>query len=126
MSFVYNPFTLKLDKVTSSSSSSLWDSISSTATASSTTVVDSIIDGNFKTAKYIASIFNVANNSFKTLEIDILNEGGAYKETVFSRLRSGNSDIEISTVQNAGSMDLTIVNNESFDLTFSAGRLIRN
>ena len=126
MSYVFNPFTINLDRVNPNSGGSIWDSISSTALASSTTVVDSVADANFKTLKYIVSIFNVANNSFKTLEIDILNEGGAYKETVFSRLRSGSSDIEISTVQNAGAMDLTIVNNEPFDLTFSAGRLIRN
>jgi hypothetical protein len=128
MSFVFNPFTINLDRVNPSSGgpSSIWDSITANISASSTGVIDTVGNGSFKSLKYIVSVFNGANNSFKTLEIDILNEGSTYKETVFGRLRSGSSDIEVTTVNNAGSMELRLTNNESFDLTVSAGRLVLN
>jgi len=125
MSWRFNPFTGQLDKVvTGGAGSSVWDTISSSVTASSTGVVDSVANGMFQSLKYIITVFNDANTAYRTFELNVLNNNGSYKDTVSHRLQAGGLSLNVNTVNNAGTLELQITNNELYDVQVEIGRLV--
>lgn len=123
MSLRYNPFTGNLDLI-GSGQAPVWDKVSSSAIGSSTSVVDSIPNTDFRSLKYIVTVFNDANTAYKSFELNVLNDSGSYLETRSHRLRAGDLNMAIGTVNNAGTFELQITNNESFDVQVEIGRLV--
>jgi hypothetical protein len=120
MSWTYNPFTGKLDK----KNKSLWEKLSSTVDAASTGVVDAVENGSFESLKYIVTVFNQANTAYRSFEFNVLNNNGAYKETVSHRLNGGNLSVRIDSVNNSGSCELQITNNESYEVNVELAKLV--
>lgn len=125
MSFVYNPFTGNLDDIGAGGSGapSPWLRFGSSVTQSSTGVVDSVANTSFQALKYIISVFNEANTSYQSFEYNVLNNNGSYKETRSHRLNAG-INIRVNTNNNAGTFELQIQNNETFDVQVEIGRLV--
>ena len=116
----FNPFTGTLDYT---GGGGAWEKASSTVTASSTGVIDTVANTAFESLKYIISIFNSANTSYRSLEISILNANGGYKETRNARLQDNGPNVAINTINNAGNLELQVVNNESYDIQVTIGKI---
>ena len=121
MGFRYNPFTGKLDRI---SSEGLWDSLSDSVNASSTKAIDTIANTSFKSLKYIIAIFNEANNAYNTFELTVLNENGSYRESLSNKIKTSGFNLRVNTVNNAGNFELQIENNESFPATIELAKLV--
>lgn len=102
---------------------SVWKKITTNANASSSTIVDQVAITDFSTIKYIIDIQDTINNKTRSMEMIINNENGSIKESVFGRIGSG-IDFSISPVNNSGTMELTITNNEVNGLSVSLARLV--
>jgi hypothetical protein len=123
MGWQYNPFTGELDRVgLSAAGSSPWNLINATALASSTTTIDTVSNANFESIKYHVVSYNSVESRFKTFEINILNNNGSYRESISHKI--GSFSFDVNTVNNAGSLELQIVNPNAFEITFKLGRLI--
>ena len=124
MSFQYNPLTGRLDIVgAGGSSTTIWERVSDTVSSSSTETVDSVANASFQSLKYIVTAFNDANTTYGSFEFNVLNNNGSYLDTVSHRLRSG-LNIAVNSVNNAGTFELQITNNESFDLNIELAKLV--
>lgn len=126
MSFIYNPFTGNLDFVCQSGADSAWDRVSSTVNSTSSLVVDSVSNALFQSIKFHVAIFNQANTSYRSFELNVLNNNGNYKETKSNKITGNGPNISISVVNNAGTLELQVTNNESYNLNVEIGRLILN
>lgn len=123
MSFDYNPFTGNLDSIgPGGGATSPWQTIGFVAPGSSTSVVDSLANNSFQTIKYIIGFFNESLDSYKTVELSVLNNDGNYLESRSNRLGAG-LDARIVTNNNAGTFELQIQNNETFDVSVTLARL---
>lgn len=121
MSIKFNPFTGNLDLV--GGSDTTWSKLSNTIPSSSVSVVDSISNNDFESLKYIVTIFNKANSAYRSFEFSILNNNGSYKDVLSHKIKSGAS-VSVDTNNNAGTLELKITNNESFDLQVELAKLI--
>jgi len=101
---------------------SVWKKINTNANASTTTIVDQVAITDFSTLEYTISIENTVNNKVRSMKLLINNENGSLKETVFGRIGVG-IDFSISSVNNSGTMELTITNNEVNGLAVNMARL---
>ena len=101
---------------------SVWKKINTNANASTTTIVDQVAMSDFGTIEYTISIEDTVNNKTRSMKIMINNENGSLKETVLGRIGTG-IDFSISPIVNAGTMELTIVNNEVNGLAVNMARL---
>jgi len=120
MTWGFNPFTGQLDKV----GSSPWIEVSDSIPASSSKTVDSILNSSFESIKYLFTAFNSTNSAYESLEINVLNNGGSYKETISGKLKAGGLNIDIDTNNNSGTFELIITNNESFEVQARLARLL--
>lgn len=102
---------------------SVWKKITTNANASTSTIVDQIAITDFSTIKYIIDIEDTVNNKTRSMEMVINNENGSLTESVFARIGEG-IDFSISPVNNSGTMELTITNNEVNGLAVNLARLV--
>lgn len=102
---------------------SIWVKITTNADASTSTIIDQVDVSQFSTLKYVIDVQDTVNNKTKSMEMIINNENGSLKESVFGRIGNG-IDFSINTVNNSGTMELTITNNEAIGLSVSAAKLI--
>lgn len=101
---------------------SVWRKINTNANASTSTIVDQVAITDFSTLEYTISIEDTVNNKTRSMKLLINNENGSLKESVFSRIGTG-IDFSLSTVNNSGTMELTITNNEVNGLAVNMARL---
>tara|TARA_R110002012_G_scaffold168596_1_gene332131 strand:- start:139 stop:603 length:465 start_codon:yes stop_codon:yes gene_type:complete len=101
---------------------SVWKKINTNANASSTTIVDQISITDFSTLEYTISIEDTVNNKTRSMKMMINNQNGSLKENVFGKI-GGGIDFSISSVNNLGTMELTITNNEANGLAVNMARL---
>ena len=103
---------------------SLWKDVNDTVPASSTKVVDSIPVANFVNLDYKCTVFNQPNSVTKAFDLKVIYDGSILKDVLFGKVGSIiNYDINVNL--NAGNMEISITNNESYDLDVSLGRLIQ-
>jgi len=126
MSWNYNPFTGQLDKVGTGGPGSVspWVTVSDTVVATSTGAVDSIANASFYALKYIITIYNDANTAYRTFEYNVLNNNGSYKDTLNHNLKAGGLSVDVDSVNNAGTFELQITNNESYDVNIELAKLV--
>lgn len=117
MSFLFNPLTGELDAVNPT-----WSVIPNNAGASSTTILDQINISNFIVAKYIVAIRDDTNNNTVSFELTVNNNNGTLKDSISSRLGSG-INYAISADNNAGTMEINLINNETNIVTVNMARL---
>lgn len=101
---------------------SIWRRINTNADPSTTTIVDQVAITDFTTLEYSISIEDSTNNKVRSMKMVINNENGSLKDTVFARIGRG-IDFSISAVNNSGTMELTITNNEVNGLAVNMARL---
>lgn len=102
---------------------SIWSKINSTVSSSSSNNIDVVSLSNFKTAKYIVTVYNEVEGVNRSFEVLIINEGGALSDQLYTRIGSL-IDIEINVNLSAGNMELEIVNNEAYGLNITAAKLL--
>lgn len=102
---------------------SVWRRLNTNANALSSTIIDQVAINDFSTIKYILSIEDTVNNKTRSMEIIINNENGSLTDSVPVRIGSG-IDFSISSVNNSGTMELTITNNEANGLAITAAKLV--
>lgn len=101
---------------------SVWKKINTNANASTTTIIDQVPLSSFSTLEYTLSIEDTIGNKTRSMKMLINNENGSLSETVFARIGVG-IDFSISPINNAGTMELTIINNETNGLAVNMARL---
>lgn len=101
---------------------SLWKDVTDTVPASSTKVVDTVPVASFVNLDYKCTVFSQANSVTKAFDLKVIYDGSALKDILFGKVGSIiNYDINVNL--NAGNMEISITNNELFDLDVSLGRL---
>jgi len=120
MTYRFNPFTGKLDRVDRSP----WVNVSDSIAATSSKTVDTFASSAFESLKYMITVFNTDNTDYKTLELSVLNNNGNYKESVSGRLRGGPLSIDVDTNNNAGTFELVITNNNTYEVEVRLSRLL--
>jgi hypothetical protein len=125
--FLFNPFTGTLDRVVraGTSGSSEWSRLTGVVSASSTVVVDTVSLADLIGGKYIIAISNDTETNGKMVEMNVLNLTSQLYDNVFSRL-DGNIDIEISANINGSNMEISIKNNEVFDVNYNVLKTLFN
>lgn len=101
---------------------SVWKKINTNANASTTTIVDQVAVTDFGTLEYTISIEDTVNNKTRSMKMMINNENGSLKDTILGRIGTG-IDFSIEPVNNAGTMELRITNNEVNGLSVNMARL---
>lgn len=122
MAFKFNPFTGTFDIVNNAASSSVWETLSGTANASSTLVFDTIDLTSFNHLEYIINYEDPSNNR-KSVSITVVNNNGTIKDTVSRRL-GANLNIDVVTNINGGDFELQFINNEAFAIDVSTAKLL--
>lgn len=112
-----------INNITNITNLGLWTEINDVVNDSSSKVIDTIALTNFHTAKYTFSVYNDAESKNKTFELTVVREGTALKDKVSAKMGS-NINMGIGANVNAGNMELTLFNNEIYNLTVSAARLV--
>ena len=102
----------------------VWTKFSDTVNLSSSKVIDSITLGDFNAVKYIITLYNTNEGKSRNFEITVVNSGGTLKDVVTNKLGS-NFNYSVTATVNAGKMDLTLFNNENFNLEVNVGRLLQ-
>lgn len=120
MRWQFNPFTGNLDRV----GKSIWEKLSNTVSATSTGVIDTVDNGSFQSLKYIVTVYNQANTAYRSFEFSVLNNNGSYKETLSNRLQSGGLNIDVDSVNNGGTYEFQITNNESYEVSVELAKLV--
>ena len=102
---------------------SIWEGVEDIVNASSSKIIDSIPFATFKAARHIITIYNKANNVYKTFDVASSKKGGDVRDSVYNKV-GGSIDYQINVNLNAGNVEFEIVNNESFNLNVSIGKLV--
>jgi len=103
-----------------------WRKLTKPLPATTTTVVDTEPETNFKGMKYIVTLSSETNSLYRKLDIDMVKSSTDVTHSISNKVFSGSMDIEISATINAGNLELTIVNNESFSLDLTLAKLRQN
>lgn len=120
----YNPFTGKLDLIGAGAGSvSPWVRSGSSVAGSGTSVVDSVDNSLFKALKYFITVFNDAELAYESFELSVLNNNGSYRETRSNRILDNRADVGFSSNNNAGTFELAVTNNETFNVQVELARL---
>jgi len=112
-----------INNITNITNLGLWTEINDVVSGSSSKVVDSIALGDFHTVKYKFSVYNDTESKTKTFEMTVNKEGTALKDSISNRLGSS-FNMALTANVNSGNMELTLFNNEAYNLTVSAAKLV--
>jgi hypothetical protein len=112
-----------INNITNITNLGLWTGISDAVNGSSSKVIDSISLGDFHTVKYNFSVYNDTESKTKTFEMTVNKEGSVVSDSVSNKMGS-TFNMSIGANVNAGNMELTLFNNEIFNLTVSAAKLV--
>lgn len=99
---------------------SLWTNQKIEVPASSSVNTREILLTNFRKIKYVMVFYN--STKTKSLEINVINENGSLRDSVFARL--GSMSIQVDTEINSGKMSVKITNNETVDVITDIAYLI--
>lgn len=107
----------------SANSSSVWFKKKITVAAGQTVKIDSFPSNSFLRVHYYVAFRNSSGTVVKVLDYDAYKVNGAIVDRVYSK--SGSSvDYSISSSLVSGSLELQLVNNESFDLSVGFARIL--
>ena len=118
MGFAFNPFTGSFDVINPT-----WIRIAGSIGGTSSTVVDTIPLAEFGSLDYKVGIHNAAKTEGRHFNINILNLSSTLKDNIYGRV-SGSLNVTVAASINGANMELTITNNELFDVDYSIGKLV--
>lgn len=102
----------------------IWEEVTDTVSASSSKVVDTVALADFSAIEYKVTLFNTANNKTKKFTLDVVYENSAVSDTLYAK-RGSALNYGIAAAINGSNMEITVTNNEAYDLEVSLGRLIQ-
>ena len=102
--------------------SGAWDKGIAQVLASSSGVIHSFPESQFRALRYVVAFYNTIENKTKTLEFIVNKESGTISTTVHNKLGKSIS-LGISAAIASGNLQVTVVNNETFDLEIEFGYL---
>lgn len=90
--------------------------------AGNSQIVDQISVNTFRVAVYHVAIFNIAQSVTKHVTLTVKTDGTTSESSVSNKLGDSiNFNLSESVV--SGNMELTLQNNEGYDITIAFGRL---
>jgi len=92
------------------------------APSSSTTVLDQVNVNDFDSLKYIIKVRDEVSNKTTTKEMNVTNENGSINDVVFVKMYGG-SNFALSAVNNSGTFELQLTNNDLNDYNVSIAKL---
>jgi len=95
---------------------------SDTIPALTTKVIEEVPLVSFKTVKYFVHFSNLANNITKGMEVTVKKSGASVKSVVSNRIGIG-IDLAVNPIVNGVNLDMSIINNEAFDIQMSFAKL---
>jgi len=99
-----------------------WTKGSDTVPALSSKVVDLVALVNFHNLDHIFVIYNDAEEKTRRLQLTTVREGATIRTSVYGR--SGTlPNVQVSTVINSGNAEITITNNNNYELNVSYAKL---
>jgi hypothetical protein len=97
------------------------DTLSGDITSGQTKVIDANLAETFLGASYIFSIYNITQNKYRFFQLSMTKVGSGTEETVYNKLGDALS-LSVQTGVNGSNIEVTVHNNESFDLQYKAIR----
>ena len=99
-----------------------WTKDTDTVPALSSKVVDIVALANFHNLDHIFVIYNDAEAKTRRLQLTTVKEGATIRTSVYGR--SGSlTNVQVSTVINSGNAEVTITNNNNYQLNVSYAKL---
>ena len=99
-----------------------WTKGTDTVPALSSKVIDTVALVNFHNLDHIFVIYNDAESKTRRLQLTTVREGATIKTSVYGR--SGSlPNVQVSTVINSGNAEVTITNNNNYELNVSYAKL---
>lgn len=99
-------------------------SITTVGSGAGAVVVDSKPNAGFQSIDYLVTVYNVSNSAYKAFNVKILNANGAYNRSVSNRLNNSGPNISTAYVNNAGTFEFQITNNEAYDIEVSIASFV--
>ena len=118
--FSFNPFTGTFDKVVRE-----WTRFAGIVPAGQTVVVDTVPLADLIGSKYVVALSNETETNGNFLELNVLNLTSNLKSNVFSKLK-GTLDTEIDAIINGSNMEVSVKNNEVFNVNYNVLRTLFN
>lgn len=103
-------------------SAALWKGKQTTVIASATKVVDTIALNSILSLEYVFTIYNDSEQVVRSFNYKVLNLNGSISDVLFAKLGSA-INIEVSSASNGGNLEITIKNNELYNLEVKLTRL---
>ena len=103
---------------------SLWVEGSSIVGAGATVAIDTVALADFLAVKYFIAAKNSGSTKTKVLDMLVLKENGAVKDTIKDKM--GTADIAFSATIISGNLEIRATNNESSSITVLLTKLILN
>lgn len=100
-----------------------WLRRSSSVNGSGSAVVHTVGEDGFRVIRYVFAMYNTTEDKTKSLEFMVHKEGGTIKTTVHNRIGKQIS-LGINAAINSGNLEVTITNNETFELDVEFAYLI--
>lgn len=102
----------------------VWKRIKSVSVAASTTtVIDSIPKDKVNSLEYDIDMRRGDNSSIKSLKLYVTQKASDTEDTVFARL-GNNVDMAVQSQINGTDIELSVTNNEAFDVNINLARAI--
>lgn len=103
------------------SAGSPWKKSAATIQASSSLVVTDL-PGNTRSVDLLVTAYNTTEDKVKSFHYRLAQENGSLKSTVSGRI--GSLKLAITEAFNAGDIEVTLTNNETFDIEVETASLI--
>ncbi len=104
------------------SSGSPWRKRSGDISASSSLVITTKDLSKFRSLDIFITAHNVTQDKTKHLQFSVVQEGGSLKSSVYGRL--GTLKIAVDEAIVASNIEVTITNNETFDVVYEIAELV--
>ena len=89
---------------------------------SSALVVDTVPTTDFRALKYFVSFHNITQDVAKYLEMNVVNENSSVSDSLSGKLGSS-IDVDTGAAISGSNLELTITNNETYDVTVSLAKI---
>lgn len=101
-----------------------WKVVSTNVSGLSTDNMDSVSNGDFQLLTYHVVVHSGINDFYTSFDLRVLNNGGSYKETITNKIRSGANNFQVNAINNAGTLEVQVINNNAFDVQIDFARLV--
>lgn len=127
--FSFNPFTGTFDRVIRNTgggpSADEWSRLTGSVSGGQTVVIDTVSLTDLIGIKYVIAISNETETNARLLEMNVLSLTSEVMSSVFSRL-GGTIDIEVSASISGSNVEVSVKNNEVFNVNYNVLRTLFN